>query len=188
MMRWFFGVFKILLFICIVGFAVNAVFVYKFDIKPYQIIVDKVKGVKAVQPEKNNSDNLIDPKREENIDNESKKSENEVENSQSTGDTKSKVNPENPDNPDEYFLTFKEINSVENMNLQDKLTGLSIISKIKNSDLQKIYKLADGGITLEELKELKKILDRNLSKSEIEKLDDLLMKNRKLFAQGQLTK
>jgi hypothetical protein len=185
MMRWLFGVLKIILAVFIVGFAVNAVLAFTPGFKAYQGIVGKIKEVKDIQPVKDNNENLNSVNKEDNISNENKNPESTEENSQPIGSAADKGSS---GSRDDYFMTFSEVNSIENINMQDKLLGLSIISKIKKDDLQKIYKLSDGGITIDELKELKKILDRNLCKSDIEKLDDLLMKNKKLFAEGKLEK
>lgn len=184
-MRWVFGLLKVLLAVCLVGLAVNLIFAYTSGINPFQSISERVKWAKNDEPKINyteniNSNTTEEPGSDENI--------NPQGDSEKNPPSEDIQNIGSSNEEDEYFMTFSEVNSIENINLRDKLTGMSILSKIKNIDLQKIYTLADGGITMEELRELKKILEKSLNKSEIEKLDELLMKNKKLFAEGKLEK
>lgn len=180
-MRWFIGILKIFLVICLVAFVSNFIFAYTLGIKPFSSIYERVKWFKDSEPKKNIENQAIG--------NETDKTENS--DLKAEPSTEKKADEESEKNnsiiiPDKYFMTFNEVNSIENISLRDKLTGLSIISKIKKADIERVYELADGGITLDELKEIKRILEKNLSKDEIEKLDDILTKNRKLYAEGKL--
>jgi len=88
--------------------------------------------------------------------------------------------------PSEYFMTFDEICSIQNINLNDKLAGLSIINKINKADAARIYDLAHDGLTIDEMNEIKQMLKKSLSADEIEKLSDILQKCKEQYAADKI--
>ncbi|MDP4092411.1 MAG: hypothetical protein Q8920_03530 [Bacillota bacterium] len=96
------------------------------------------------------------------------------------------VNPGTYNTGDEYFLTAKEVMAMENISLMDKLKGLTLLSKLNRDVIDKIYNMASDGLTYKEMDDVRSLLGRYLSSSEIEKLNELLVKNKNLYAQGEL--
>ncbi|MCX8129584.1 MAG: hypothetical protein N3I35_05715 [Clostridia bacterium] len=77
-----------------------------------------------------------------------------------------------------YFMTYDEIMSLKRISLEDKLTGLNVVRKVKRVDLERILRIADGGITMEEWASLSKILRNSLEEKDIEKLKKIAFKNK----------
>jgi hypothetical protein len=88
----------------------------------------------------------------------------------------------------EYFLTYDEIVSVENISFSDKLLGLSVLSKLGKTGLEKILRIADGGVTIEEWSLLNSILDQYLGNKDIERLKELIIKNKKIYKENMLAR
>lgn len=101
--------------------------------------------------------------------------------------------PEHKDGTDEgksdkeLFLTAKEISSLWNIGLPDKLAGINILGKINKKDAKRIYSMIGGGITYDEMEEINGILEKSLTTDQIEKLKHILAKNKSLQAQGRIS-
>ena len=78
----------------------------------------------------------------------------------------------------EYFLTLNEIKAIEDINLEDKLKGLAIISKLGAKDMERVMEMTGGGITETEFQELKGILEKSLTEKDMECLNEILVKNK----------
>ena len=81
-----------------------------------------------------------------------------------------------------WYMSKDEVECFSELSLSDKLSGLSLISKIGKEDADRIYDLADDGITCAELEEIKTILNKKLTAEEMDIVDGLLEKNKELYA------
>jgi len=89
-------------------------------------------------------------------------------------------------NDDNYVIPYDKLISMKNIGLMDKLSVMAIVSKIKKSNMNKIYAIAKDGVTLEEINEIKVILEEDLNKKDMNKLMKIINKNMDLYAQGKL--
>ncbi len=76
----------------------------------------------------------------------------------------------------DFFLTYDEIIALKNVNFNEKLAALKIVSKINSGDFEKILRLADGGITYEEKIEADRILRKSISEEDIKKVYGIIFK------------
>jgi len=83
----------------------------------------------------------------------------------------------------EVFITIDEIKCFKNMGLADKLKVMAIVRKIDKSNIERIYRIAEGGITYDEIEEINMILRENLTSRHIEELNDIIARNKKLLTQ-----
>lgn len=91
-----------------------------------------------------------------------------------------------PDENNDYYLTYEEIISIGNISMRDKLFGLYLLRKTGKGDLEKVLRIADGGITYEEWNKLAHILKQDLSSKDMERLKKIIEKNKKLYDEGKL--
>jgi hypothetical protein len=80
----------------------------------------------------------------------------------------------NPGKSGDFFMTFEEVESMENLELLQKLTGVSILSKVAKDDIESIYYMIEGGITYEEMGEIRRLLEKYLSDAEVDLLYEIL--------------
>ncbi len=85
---------------------------------------------------------------------------------------------------EDFFITLEEIGLLENMSLQDKLKAASILSGIDRNVLDSAIQMAADGITYDEYNELLDSADEYLDQTDIETLEDILNRNRSLYAHG----
>lgn len=85
---------------------------------------------------------------------------------------------------DGYFITLEEIGLLENMSLQDKLKAVSILSGVDSVVLGSAIQMAGDGITYDEYDELMDSAGKYLDPTDIATLEDILNRNRSLYAQG----
>ena len=90
-----------------------------------------------------------------------------------------------PENPEGFFMTCEEVASIENLSLRDKLTGLSILSRMEKDQIERICSISEGGVTFEEAGVIRQILEKYLSDSEIDTLNDILLRNKRVYAQQE---
>jgi hypothetical protein len=79
-----------------------------------------------------------------------------------------------PGESGDFFMTFEEVESMENLELLQKLTGVSILSKVAKDDMESIYYMIEGGITYEEMGEIRRLLEKYLSDAEVDTLYEIL--------------
>ena len=89
-----------------------------------------------------------------------------------------------PPNPSAYFLTPSEAGCLGGLGLADKISALSLISRIGSAETDRIYEMAGDGITYAEMDEIKATLEKYLSKDDMDILYNLLDKGKKLYAAG----
>lgn len=78
--------------------------------------------------------------------------------------------------PGEYFMTRAEVASIDGLSLKDKLTGISIISKVEKRHIDAIRSMAGDGVTYEEMREIRSMLEKYLTEEEIGTLCKILLK------------
>jgi hypothetical protein len=85
----------------------------------------------------------------------------------------------------DFFMTFEEVESMENLELLQKLTGISILSKVAKDDMESIYYMIEGGITYEEMGEIRKLLEKYLSDAEVDTLYEILEAGKAINKKGK---
>jgi hypothetical protein len=85
----------------------------------------------------------------------------------------------------DFFMTFEEVESMENLELLQKLTGISILSKVAKDDMENIYYMIEGGITYEEMGEIRKLLEKYLSDAEVDTLYEILEAGKAINKKGK---
>ncbi|HEX2947393.1 MAG TPA: hypothetical protein VHT96_15755 [Clostridia bacterium] len=85
---------------------------------------------------------------------------------------------------DDYFLTHDEIELLRNISLQDKLNAIRILSVVDREVLDSAVKMAGDGITYDEYEALKESSQAFLDPIDIKTLEDILDRNKSLYAQG----
>ncbi len=81
------------------------------------------------------------------------------------------------------YMTEKELMSLYSIGLTDKLTVISILSKLGSAELNNIIEISKNGVTLEEYSEIESIAQRELSPADVETLRNIVDKYRMLYAQ-----
>ena len=81
-----------------------------------------------------------------------------------------------------YYMTSEEVGLLVDLSLSDKLEALSIISSIGKEDADKIYDMALDGVTTAEMDEIRGILEEHLSQQDMDTLNEILAKNKMLYA------
>jgi hypothetical protein len=81
-----------------------------------------------------------------------------------------------------WFMTQDEVECLGSLSITDKLSALSLITKIGQEDADRIYDMASDGITREEMNEIKAILGKSLSQEDLDMVYSLIEKNRDLYA------
>lgn len=171
-----------------------AVFVYAYLYKPFIVAEDNAHKPKTNESDKKNNGAAEKQKEPENQEkNHLVVSENTPSPADNSRPPDTKNTPSNHvgiehKNTEDYFLTAKETMEIENISVSDKLIGLAIISKLKEVDIDKVIAMAQDGITYKEVDELEKLLEKKLSRQDIDKLMVILLKNKKLYAEGKSDK
>ncbi len=74
----------------------------------------------------------------------------------------------------EYFMTATQVAGLEKLDVRDKLTAVAALSKLGGEKANKIYDMAQDGVTYSEYKEIEEMLGGYLSTEEIENLKAML--------------
>lgn len=90
---------------------------------------------------------------------------------------------ENESTDSEIYMTAEEVQGLEQLDIGDKLAALAILSRIGSSRSERIYALAEDGLTDSEMQEIKVLLEEKLSEADMESLYAILDKCRELYAQ-----
>jgi hypothetical protein len=90
--------------------------------------------------------------------------------------------PEDVKNPEasaEYFITSDEIAMIDEISIKDRLDGIAILNKLDSDEAQKIYRIAEDGITKDEFNSIRIILENSLSEEDIAMLIEIINRNKK---------
>jgi len=79
------------------------------------------------------------------------------------------------------FMSSEEVEAVECLSFKDKVTGISILSKVGKNDMEKIYDVVEDGVTNEEMGKIRSLLEKYLSESEVDTLYKMLWKTKLLY-------
>ncbi len=173
-MKWFFKISKLALIIFIMSCLIRLVFVFVLDSGFISMgTEEKEKKEAEMKKNENMGENGIDAGKY-------------PETGDEGGNTGRTEEESDIRDTGEYFLTSREVSLINNISLTDKVKGLSILCKVKKDDFNRLVSIVKGGITSGEYDELKQIFERNLSQKDIEELNGLMLKNKKLYAEGSI--
>lgn len=204
-MRWFVKLIKVFSVIFSAAFIIILAYLYVPDISALKSVYGFIKPVSSGSghslknsTDSGNMDNCDDSRQNNTADIPETGNADSVENEQSEY-RQSPENDESTDialpgeetgndikNPDEYFITAREVASIEDLSLHDKLTGMAVLSKLDKDDIDKLFGIAVDGITNKEAGEIKQILEKSLSRGDIDTLVNILQKNRRAYADSKL--
>lgn len=184
-MRWFLGITKILVAVLLLAAVIKLAYTFQPFFKSINSAYERVKefgisGPTTKTQERDNSESSDNPDSSGGDNGNSGTENTETENADdNTG------NETNAVKPGDYYMTGREVDSLEKISLADKLTGLSIIGKLKKADIDRIMKISEDGVTYDEMEQIKQILEKDLNHEDMEKLNGILLKNRTLYADGR---
>ena len=85
---------------------------------------------------------------------------------------------------DGYYMTPDEIAFMDHLDLADKLSALTILSKLGSEEVDRIVEISHDGITLEEFADINTSAEGRLSADDVETLKDILYRNKMLYAEN----
>lgn len=85
---------------------------------------------------------------------------------------------------DRYYMTPDEIAFLDHLDLPDKLSALTILSKLGTEEMDRIVEMSYDGVTFEEFANINSSAEGRLSADDVETLKDILYRNKMLYAEN----
>lgn len=85
---------------------------------------------------------------------------------------------------DRYYMTPDEIAFLDHLDLPDKLSALTILSKLGTEEVDRIVEMSYDGVTFEEFADINSSAEGRLSADDVETLKDILYRNKMLYAEN----
>lgn len=83
-----------------------------------------------------------------------------------------------------YYMTSDEIAFLSQLGMEDKLTAMTILTKLGTGEMDRIYDMSLDGVTIEEYADIISSIESRLKESDIEALKEILNKSKMLYAEN----
>lgn len=81
-------------------------------------------------------------------------------------------------------MTSEEIDFLSRLGLRDKLSAMTILSKLGKEEMDGIVEMCRDGLTNKEFAEISTLIENKLDVSEVEELKEILHRSRLLYAES----
>lgn len=85
---------------------------------------------------------------------------------------------------DRYYMTSDEIAFLDHLSLTDKLSALTVMSKLGTEEMDRIIEMSRDGVTFEEFADINVYAEGRLSADDVKTLKNILYRNKTLYAEN----
>lgn len=83
-----------------------------------------------------------------------------------------------------FYMTPDEIAFLSYLDMEDKLSAMTILSKLGTVEVERIYDMSHDGVTIAEFADINSSIESRLEVSDVEALKEILNRNKILYAQN----